>query len=90
MELVIEPFDTYPCCLGVFTINGKNASQYDFGDMHDRIIEDNIYGCHNRCFEPKSPTSKILQRYNITVDEYNTICAKLEDELYIDHCEWCV
>ncbi len=38
MELVIKPFHSSPCRLEVFTINGKNAEQNDFGDMYDVIL----------------------------------------------------
>lgn len=32
MELVIKPFSGLPCELEIFTINGKNAYEGDFGD----------------------------------------------------------
>lgn len=35
MDLVIEPMDTLPCRLEVFTINGKNADQNDFGYAYE-------------------------------------------------------
>ena len=48
------------------------------------------YGCEDMQFEPKLPTSEVLQRYNITVDEYNTICTELENKLYVGKCGWCI
>lgn len=35
MELIIKPFHSLPCHLEVFTINGKDADQDDFGDVFD-------------------------------------------------------
>ncbi len=91
MELVIKPFRSLPCELGVFTINGKAANSRDFGDMEDHDIESaEPYGCGDMYFEPKLPTSDVLKHYNITVDEYNTICTELEKKLYVGKCGWCV
>ena len=38
MELVIKPIRSLPCSLEVFTINGKGADQYDFGDIYMTMI----------------------------------------------------
>lgn len=63
----------------------------DFGDVYDHNEEaKEPYGCGDMYFEPNLPTSEVLQRYNITVDEYNTICMKLENKLYVGKCGWCV
>lgn len=35
MELVIEPYDDFPCELETFTINSKEASSIDFDDTFD-------------------------------------------------------
>lgn len=35
MELKIKTNHALPCRTEVFTINGKNAEQNDFGDMYD-------------------------------------------------------
>lgn len=90
MELIIKPFHAYPCELEIFTINGKAADCEDFGDTIDyNEKERKHYSCGNVQFKSKLPTSEVLQRYNITIDEYNTICAKLEDELSVGECSWC-
>lgn len=91
MELIIEPFCSLPCELEVFTINGIAANSMDFGDMYDHnegVKEP--YGCWDMYFEPKLPTSDVLKHYNITVDEYNTICMELENKLYVGKCGWCI
>lgn len=91
MELIIEPFYSLPCELEVFTINGKAANYRDFGDVYEHNEEaKEPYGCGDMYFESKLPTSEVLQRYNITVDEYNTICTELKNKLYIGKCGWCI
>ena len=90
MKLIIKPFHALPCELETFTINGKAANSTDFGDAFDHDEEySEPYGCGSMYFEPKLPTSEVLQRYNITVDEYNTICMELKDKLNVGKCNWC-
>lgn len=91
MELIIEPFDALPCELKIFTINGKKANSLDFGDTFDHIEgEREPYCCSNMYFEPKPSTKEILDKYNITEEEYYNICNELEDKLYVGRCGWCV
>lgn len=91
MELVIKPYHALPCHLEVFTINGKSADIEDFGDVYDHDEENaDPYGCGDMYFEPKLPTSDVLKHYNITVDEYNTICMELKEKLYVGKCGWCI
>ena len=94
MELVIEPFDALPCVLKIFIINGKDADSNDFGSTvyHKEDCDDEIaaYGCYNRYFESEPPTEEVLHKYNITEEEYYKICDELKENLYVDHCEWCV
>ena len=90
MELVIKPIRSLPCSLEVFTINGKGADQYDFGDIYDHDIESaEPYACADMHFDPKPPTKEVLDKYHITVEEYNTICNELEDKLWVGRCGWC-
>ena len=91
MELIIEPFDLLPCELKIFTINGKNADSLDFGNTFDHIEgEREPYCCSNMYFEPKTSTKEILDKYNITEEEYYNICNELEDKLYVGRCGCCV
>lgn len=39
-------------------------------------------------FEPQSPTKEVLDKYNITEEEYNKICDELEYKLGIGCCGW--
>lgn len=91
MELIIKPFHALPCRLEVFTINGKGADQDDFGDMHDHDAESaEPYACADMHFDPKPPTEEVLNRYNITEEEYYNICNELECKLCVGSCGWCV
>lgn len=76
MELVIKPFHALPCCLEIFTINKKSAEQDDFGDMYDHYIESaEPYACADMYFESKSPTKEVLDKYNITEEEYQEVIS---------------
>lgn len=75
MKLVIKPFHSLPCQLEVFTINGKNADKDDFGDMYDHDAESaEPYSCADMQFDPKPPTEEVLDKYNLTEEEYYNIC----------------
>ena len=88
MEYKIEPYGALPCELQVFTINGKNADYEDFGVkiMRDGSCMDNECGCE---FHSELPSSEVLAKYEITVDEYAEIARKLESELRLYNCGWC-
>lgn len=91
MELVIKPCQSLPCHLEVFTINGKDADQYDFGDIFDHNEEiREPYGCGDMHFDSKPPTKEVLDKYNITEEEYYNICNELEYELCVGSCGWCI
>ena len=91
MELVIKPFRSLPCSLEVFTINGKGADQYDFGDIYDHDIESaEPYACADMHFDQKLPTKKVLDKYNLTKEEYYNICNELKCKLCVGRCGWCI
>lgn len=90
MDLVIEPMDTLPCLLEVFTINGKNADQNDFGYAYDHDIENaETDTCSDMQFEFKFITKEILDKYNITEEEYRIICYELKRVLKEGKCNSC-
>lgn len=79
------------CSTEVFTINGIRADSCDFGDQCDRapeLAED--YACYDMRFERIPATAEVLAKYQITNDEYDEICEKLESELSFGNCGWCV
>ena len=41
-------------------------------------------------FDRRPPTKEVLDKYNITEKEYDTICDELEDKLCVGSCGWCV
>lgn len=91
MKLKIKTHHALPCRTEVFTINGKGAEQNDFGDTYDHHCEDaEPYACADMHFDPKPPTEEVLNRYNITEEEYYNICNELECKLCVGSCGWCV
>ena len=79
MKLVIEPMNTLPCRLEVFAINGKNANQNDFVYAYDHDIENaETDTCSDMQLEFKFITKEILDKYNITEEEYRVICYELK------------
>lgn len=91
MELVIKPYHELPCRLDIFSINGKDADQEDFGEVYDHDEENaEPYSCGDMYFEQEPPTKAVLDKYNITEEEYYYICNELEHKLGIGCCGWCV
>lgn len=87
MELIIESCYALPCNLKVFKINGKD--QDDFGDTYDAKNSE-IYSCADMQFDPRSSIKEVLDKYNITEEEYNKICDELEDKLFVGRCGYCI
>lgn len=91
MELSIKVFQALPCELETFIINGKKANSEDFGEVYDHNKENKeSYGCGNMYFESIPSTKEVLDKYNITKEEYDKICDELEDKLFIGRCGWCI
>ena len=87
-----------PCELDTYYLNGVSLNQCDFGTSYDRggycDNEDIVrYGCINRVFEPwteEEHKNEAMAKYGITENEYYKIQDKLESELYVGECGWCV
>lgn len=88
MKLICESYGAL-CELSRFEINGTDASYRDFGTKEDIAENYDDYGCGNMRFIAKPATQKILDKYNINVDEYNEVCEKLDKELSFGCCSWC-
>lgn len=90
-RVVIESFGSLPCAAEVFTIDGKDAWDGDFGhseDMDPMAAPD--YGCGLSEFIPETrPADGVLEKYQIDVDTYNEICELLREELHVGCCAWC-
>lgn len=90
-EVVIISRDALPCSLETFTIRGINADSDDFGSGGDNSPDEaEPYGCGNWEFHGKAPTEEVLHKYDITLDEYANIVARLESALYVGSCGWCI
>jgi hypothetical protein len=91
LEVIIEPYDSLPCSLEKFTINGIDAHYNDFGDSCDvSSHEAEPYGCGDYRFIPKMPTDEVLEKYSINLKEYAEICNMLECALHVGSCGWCI
>lgn len=89
MKLELKVFDCL-CELRVFKINGICAHYSDFGDKEDMNTENaEDYACGDMQFIPKECSDKVLEKYSITKEEYDTVCNKL-DILSFGCCQWCV
>lgn len=91
LELVMEPRDALPCSLKVFTINGINADETDFGYSTDEDIgEAGEYGCGYRCFRTDlklAPTA--MKKYKLTFEQFVEVAEKLAEVLDVGPCGWC-
>lgn len=90
MKYKIAPYRAL-CSCETFTINGKKASEYEFGNGADHspgTAED--YACGDHQFTRIPATPEILAKYNITESEYNQICDELEQKLSFGCCGWYV
>ena len=83
----------YSCLCGtkIFEINGIIADSNDFGYQED-LAPDNAepYGCGDMQLIPKSAHTEILNKYHISANEYEQICAALKEKLSFGECGWCV
>jgi hypothetical protein len=91
VEIVIEPYDSLPCALERFIINGIDADLSDFGETEDMDAANaEEYACENRQFVPEMPTDEVLAKYKINLADYKEICERLQCALAIGSCGWCV
>jgi hypothetical protein len=89
MDYVIK-FSEWYCATDEFKINGIDAYWEDFGEKYDRSPEGaEPYGCGNMKFTRIDSTPEVLQKYNITDSEYESICDDLEIGLSSGNCVAC-
>lgn len=90
MKLELEFGEAY-CYTRIFKINGISAHYEEFGEMSDDAVDEaEDYGCGDMQFHPFPSTPDILNKYNITVEEYHEIVEKLRKGLSFGICGWCV
>lgn len=76
------------CETVVFTINGVQASESDFGQCRD-LWPSRAEGCGHCSFVVKNPDSKVMEKYGINADEFNAIAKKLHESLSFGCCDLC-
>lgn len=93
-EVCIKPYRSLPCATEIFTINGIDASYYDFGmgeDIDPESAPDWGCGCHVfKRTEDSVEIEKAMNKYSLTREEFDGICKLLEEELFVGECGWCV
>jgi hypothetical protein len=78
------------CATEKFVVNGVKADSDDFGSQGDASPETaEDYGCGDMRFTPAPASQDILDKYRITVDEYNEIAEMLREGLSFGGCGWC-
>lgn len=88
MELEIKTYQSLPCSEEKFFVNGIKACLEDFGEVDVEGIGG--YRCKLLGFKAKMPTSEVLTKYDLSVDEYKELVEKLDDVFNYGYCRWCV
>ena len=85
LRLEVETYETMPCELQTFRINGVDAELEDFG----MVVKDDFggYECTDLSFEEGGQPP--LKKYNLTYNDYVEICRVLSDIFNIGSCDWC-
>ena len=84
---IIKKHRCLPCMLSEFKINNIDASVSDFGETESEGSPFNN-SCRVR-FKEKLPTEEILNKYKIDLNDYSTVCERLEEELSVFNCGYC-
>lgn len=92
MQVVVEPYESLPCELRVFKINGIEADVSDFGFICDDCPETaEEYGCGDMRFHSDlKRATQAMRKYNIKLEQFIKICEKLESVLCVGKCGWCI
>lgn len=79
-----------PCYAKIFNIGDQKAYQDDFGHKEDTLYwMAEPYGCGFCEFIVKEPTNDILNKYDITEEDYEKIAEALKEELFVGGCSLC-
>lgn len=85
---LVTTYDALPCSAEIFEVKGVEASTWDFGRGSSE--SDGEYGCaYHEFISYDEPKEGVLEKYKITLEEYQKICDRLERALYVGHCGWC-
>lgn len=79
------------CSLKEFTINGIKAHEEDFVDKFDHDQENTEdYACGDMEADIILATEEVLQKYSITLEEYNTIADDVSEKVSFGCCGGCI
>ncbi len=90
IDVQVSVYSHYPCGVESFTLNHKPAKIEDFGEIETEK-GDSGYTCTGIRFDPKLPTTEVLTKYHITVDDYKNISSMLNSVIHRSFpCYYCV
>lgn len=91
MADIIIKTSIHGCGTDVFSINGVNAWEDDFGELLDVApYKAPEFGCGDKRFvRYEHIDSAVLERYHITESEHEEIIRRLESELHFGFCALC-
>lgn len=85
LRLEVETYETMPCELQTFRINGIDAELEDFGMVVKEEFDG--YECIDIRFEETNQPP--LGKYGLTYEDYDEICQVLSSTFKIGRCDWC-
>lgn len=85
LRLEVETYETMPCELQTFRINGIDAELEDFGMVVKEEFDG--YECTDIRFEETNQPP--LGKYGLTYEEYDEVCQVLSSTFKIGRCDWC-
>ena len=88
MKFSVTAKPNMPCVEDEFIINNKKADVSDFGRIYNHGVG-NTNCCESMRFESAEPSSKVLRKYRISLDEYDEICSYLAGKFTIGRCSVC-
>lgn len=79
------------CSLQTFTINGIEAEEEEFVEKYDHCPDEaEDYGCGDMRAEIIEASENVLERYKISIEDYNEIAEKVSELVSFGSCGWCV
>lgn len=87
MQVIIKSRLLCPCQVSVFSINEDEAWLRDFGKV--KKLEIVGFVCELSGFEAAPPTSAVLHKYSISIEEYKQIIEQLNSAFDFGICGCC-
>ena len=86
-SVFLNTCDCSPCTIDKFRINGIRANEEDFGEIQKEHLGN--YSCRLSGFSHGKLSQEILDKYNISFDEFYEICDRLDEVFDYGHCSYC-